>query len=67
MENDPMDKLCRKQMAAAYLKEIEMGHKDLRRLKKVWHAGKEDHARDCAKIITLAAVGNDVLPDAANN
>lgn len=61
--NDPMDQECRKQMAAEYQKEIEVGNKNLRRFKKVWHASKENHARDDAKIIVLSAVLQEVLPD----
>ena len=60
----PMDKECRKQMAAEFLREITVGNKDARRTKKVWVCpSRNNHARDCAKMQGLGARVLGILPD----
>jgi predicted RNA-binding Zn-ribbon protein involved in translation (DUF1610 family) len=62
--DEPMDKECRRQMAAEYLKEIVIGNKQARRTKKIYVCPSgNNHARDDAKQQILAATLLDILPD----
>lgn len=64
MENDPMDRECKKQMAAEFLREVVVGNKQARRVKKIWVCpSKNNHARDDAKLQVLGAVLLEILPD----